>query len=183
MNGDAFIASLVAVALANRLLLAPLPRALPPLRTIALHGVVSALVATAAIVFATAVQALLEPLALRYPQAFLALPLSALLTVLAAVLLPRWRAALRDADWRLVGANAVILVFIAGTKADAAAIVVQRAFATAALFALALVALCALEQRLQPAQVPKAFRGLPIALLNAGLLALAGQGLAGLLPA
>ena len=39
---------------------------------------------------------------------------------------------------------------------------------TAALFAVALVVLCGLEQRLQPASLPQAFRGLPIALLNAG---------------
>lgn len=184
MNGDGFVAALVAVALANRLLLAPPPAVLPALRATALHGVVSALVATLAIVATAAVNASLEPLAPLYPHEFLAIPISALLTVLAAVLLPRWRAALRDTDWRLVGANAVALVVIGGARAapDATALVL-RAFATAALFAIALVVLCGLERRLQPAALPRAFRGVPIALLNAGLLALAGHGLAGLLPA
>lgn len=183
MSGDGFVAALVAVALANRLLLAPPPAPLPALRAVALHGVLSALVATVAIIATATAQALLQPLALVHPVAFLAVPLSALPTVLAAWLLPRWRPALHATDWRLVGANAVALVVISNASlgADATALV-QRAFMTAALFAVALVVLCGLEQRLQPASLPQAFRGLPIALLNAGLLALAGQGLAGLLP-
>lgn len=184
MSGDGFVAALVAVALANRLLLASPPTPLPPLRAVALHGVLSALVATVAIIAMATVQALLQPLALVHPLAFLTIPLSAAPTALSAWLLPRWRPALRTSDWRLIGANAVALVIIANPSpgGDAAALVL-RAFVIAALFALALLVLCGLEQRLQPAAVPQAFRGLPIALLNAGLLALAGQGLAGLLPA
>lgn len=184
MNGDGLIAALVAVALANRLLLAPPPVALPALRAVALHGVVSALVATFAIIATTAVNASLKPLALLHPHEFLAIPVSALLTALAAWLLPRWRKALRDTDWRLVGANAVALVVVGTAHAplDATALVL-RASATASLFALALAVLCGLEQRMTSAALPHAFRGVPIALLNAGLLALAGQGLAGLLPA
>ncbi len=183
MNGDGFVASLVAVALANRLLLAPPPAALPGLRAVALHSVVSALVATLAIIATAVVNASLEPLALLHPHEFLAIPVSALLTVLAAWLLPRWRVALRDTDWRLVGSNAVALVVIGTANAPLyATAFVLRAFATASMFALALVVLCGLEQRVTSAALPRAFRGVPIALLNAGLLALAGQGLAGLLP-
>jgi electron transport complex protein RnfA len=189
VNGDGFVTVIVAVALANRLLLAPPPAALPALRAVALHavalhGVISALVATLAIIATAAVNAALEPLALLHPHEFLAIPVSAVLTVLAARLLPRWRGALRDTDWRLVGANAVALVVVgtANTPLDATALLL-RAFATASMFALALVVLCALEQRTASTALPHAFRGVPIALLNAGLLALAGQGLAGLLPA
>jgi Na+-translocating ferredoxin:NAD+ oxidoreductase subunit A len=181
VNGDGFVVAIVAAALANRLMLAAPTRALPPLRAVALHGVVAALVATATIVIAYVVHALLAPLALVYPMTFIAVPIGALLTALAAVLLPRWRAALRDQHWRLIGATSVVLAFIAPTAGDAS-LVVLRAFITAAAFALALVVLVALELRLQPSAVPAAFRGLPIALLNAGLLALAGHGLNGLLP-
>lgn len=181
MNGDAFVVAIVAVALANRLLLAPLPRALPPLRAVALHGVLTALVATATIVVTQLVHGALAPLALVHPMAFIAVPLGALLTALAAWLLPRWRAVLRDQSWRLIGATAITLAFIAPPALDASRLLLQ-AFTTGAAFAFALVILVALEARTQPSVIPTAFRGLPIALLNAGLLALAGHGLNGLLP-
>ncbi|MBL8296727.1 MAG: hypothetical protein JNN30_00130 [Rhodanobacteraceae bacterium] len=182
MNGDGFVAALVAIALANRLLLAPLPAALPTLRAVAIHAVVTALVATIAMVITASARSALTPVTQPYPLDFLALPISAVTSLIAAWLLPRWRTALRDTDWLLVGANAVALSVVGSANSASLTALVGVAFTISALFALALVVLCALEQRLQPAALPRAFRGLPITLLNAGLLALALQGLSGLLP-
>jgi electron transport complex protein RnfA len=50
----------------------------------------------------------------------------------------------------------------------------------AAGFGLALVAFAALRERLETGDLPEAFRGTPIALVTAGLMALAFMGLAGL---
>jgi len=47
-------------------------------------------------------------------------------------------------------------------------------------FGLALLLFTALRERLETADVPAAFRGAPIALLTAGLMALAFMGFAGL---
>ena len=52
--------------------------------------------------------------------------------------------------------------------------------AAAAGFGLALLAFAALRERLESGELPLAFRGAPIALVTAGLMALAFMGLAGL---
>lgn len=53
-------------------------------------------------------------------------------------------------------------------------------FGAAAGFALVLVLFAALRQRIVQADVPRAFRGAPIALLTAGIMSLAFQGFAGM---
>jgi electron transport complex protein RnfA len=52
--------------------------------------------------------------------------------------------------------------------------------AAAAGFGLALLAFAGLRERLDSADLPAAFRGTPIALLTAGLMALAFMGFGGL---
>lgn len=54
-----------------------------------------------------------------------------------------------------------------------------RGFALALAFAAVLAATAAMRQRIEAADVPASLRGAPIALLNAGLLALACLGLTG----
>lgn len=54
------------------------------------------------------------------------------------------------------------------------------AFSTAVGFALALVIFSGLRERLELEDVPKAFRGTPIALITAGILAMAFMGFSGL---
>ncbi|MFP4155159.1 MAG: electron transport complex subunit RsxA [Halothiobacillaceae bacterium] len=56
-------------------------------------------------------------------------------------------------------------------------------FGAAAGFSLVLVLFAALRERLAAADVPAAFQGVPIALVTAGLMALAFMGFAGLVPA
>lgn len=57
---------------------------------------------------------------------------------------------------------------------------VTFAFATAVGFALALVIFAGIRERLELDDVPRAFRGTPIALITAGILAMAFMGFSGL---
>lgn len=220
MDGGALIASLVALALANRVLLddaatratlsalsatatstlgatavstptagaaaptTPLHAAATPapssLHDLAAHGVLSTLVVCLTAIAGWLVQQALTPLALLHSTAFLVLPLAAAATALTAFVTTRWRATLRSAAWPLIAANAIaigVLMPAAATPDLAPALL--RAFLASAGFVLALLALHGLDARLQPREAPAAFRGLPLSMLNAGLLALAAQGLAG----
>ncbi|WP_257388447.1 Rnf-Nqr domain containing protein [Tahibacter caeni] len=215
MDGGALIASLVALALANRVLLetatkpmalsplgnsaAPDPtasphaaataqtpslfvstNATPTLRDLAVHGVLSALVVCLTAIASWIVQQALAPLALLHSTAFLALPLAAAAAALTAFVTTRWRAPLRDAAWPLIAANAVaIAVLVPAAATPDLATALLRSFLAGAGFTLDLLALAALDARLQPREAPAAFHGLPLSLLNAGLLTLAAQGLAG----
>ncbi|WP_386066287.1 Rnf-Nqr domain containing protein [Tahibacter sp. UC22_41] len=205
MDGGALIASLVALALANRVLLgtaATTPAVLSsqrsasapesassliiaeapatPLRDLAVHGVLSALVVCLTAIASWSVQQALVPLALLHSTAFLVLPLAAATTALTAFATTRWRAPLHAAAWPLIAANAVaIAVLVPAAATSDLATALLRSFLAGAGFTLALLALATLDLRLQPREAPAAFRGLPLSLLNAGLLALAAQGLAG----
>lgn len=205
MDGGALIASLVALALANRVLLgtaAATPAVLSsqrdvaapesassliiaeapatPLRDLAVHGVLSALVVCLTAVAGWTVQQALAPLALLHSTAFLVLPLAAAMTALTAFAMTRWRAPLEAAAWPLIAMNAVaIAVLVPAAATPDLATALLRSFVAGAGFTLALLALSALDARLQPREAPAAFRGLPLSLLNASLLALAAQGLAG----
>ena len=57
---------------------------------------------------------------------------------------------------------------------------VTFAFATAIGFALALVIFAGIRERLELEDVPRAFRGTPIAMITAGILAMAFMGFSGL---
>jgi len=144
------------------------------------HGVLSALVVCVTTVAVWLVQQALAPLALLHSTAFLVLPLAAAATALTAYATTLWRDALRASAWPLIAANAVAIAVLmpAAASTDLATTLLRSSLAGIG-FALALLALAALDARLQPHEAPAAFRGLPLSLLNAGLLALAAQGLAG----
>lgn len=186
MDADALIGLIIATALANRLLLAPLTTAattsLPALREFALHGVLVALVTTLAGAALWSLHAALRPLALLHPTGFLVLPCVAAATALSAVALVRWRASLAQARWWLIACTAAVLNVAPGSATNAGALAgsLWIAFALGAAFAACLLLLSGLESRLQPRDVPASFRGLPVLLLNAGLLALACLGLVGI---
>lgn len=183
MDANALVGLVVCTALANLLLLPS-----PSWREVALHGVLSALAITCTALAA----ALLRPLlalpavaALPYPPEFLLVGLAAGVTAAVAALLTRWRSRLADTRWWLVASNGLLaaaaLPLLQGHTSFAAGLL--GAFALGAAFALVLLVLQGLQQRLQPQAAPHAFRGLPLALLNAGFVALAGLGLAALLQA
>lgn len=180
MDGGALVTAIVAVALANQLLLAgELPGNDRALRALALHGVLVALVTSATSTVNALLQPGLQTMAAPYPTDFVAIPLAAASTLLAATALPRWRAGLRDARWPLIAASALALSLVAGATTDDPTAALLRGTAVGAAFTLALVALATLHGRLQPARVPQAFRGTPIALLNAAFIALAAHALIG----
>ena len=54
-------------------------------------------------------------------------------------------------------------------------------FATAAGFAISIVILAGLRERMEYNNIPKAFQGMPITLITAGLMAIAFNGFAGIL--
>ncbi|MCL1863110.1 MAG: electron transport complex subunit RsxA [Defluviitaleaceae bacterium] len=63
---------------------------------------------------------------------------------------------------------------------DSLALAVTHAFGAAAGFALALVLFTGIRERLEYADIPKPFRGLPIAMITAGLMSIAFWGFTGL---
>lgn len=186
MDADALIGLIIATALANRLLLAPLTTAATPsppaLPEFALHGVLVALVTTLAAAALWSLHAALRPLTLLHPSEFLVLPLVAATTALSAVALARWRAPLAQARWWLIACTAAVLSAAPGNATDPGTFAgsLWNAFALGGAFAACLLLLSGLESRLQPRDIPVPFRGLPVLLLNAGLLALACLGLAGI---
>ncbi len=131
---------------------------------------------------AWSLQTALHPLALLHSTGFLVLPLTAAVTALSAVALTRWRAPFAQSRWWLIACSAVVLNLTSATAAESAAFAAHlwNAFAAGTAFAACLLLLFGLESRLQPRDLPAAFRGLPVLLLNAGLLALACHGLAGI---
>ncbi|MCQ4164976.1 Rnf-Nqr domain containing protein [Tahibacter harae] len=188
MGQDGLAALFLATALGNSLILGQgwaLDRLLEPraLREAALHGVLTALVMTLAAAGAWLLRTLLlQPFGLELYAGFALVLLVAAATAAAASALRRWRAGFAATNWWLIATNAgVIGTTVQVQQSDtglAASLVIG--FGSGCAFTLALLLLCGLQRRLQPAQVPAAFRGLPIALLNTGLLALAWSGLTGL---
>lgn len=57
---------------------------------------------------------------------------------------------------------------------------VVNGFATAAGFAISIVILAGIRERMEHSDIPKAFRGMPIVLIAAGLMAIAFSGFSGL---
>lgn len=188
MDQDGLGALFLATALGNSLILGQgwaLDRLLEPraLREAALHGLLTALVTTLAAAGAWLLRALLlQPFGLELYAGFTLILLVAAVTAAVATALRRWRAGFAATNWWLIATNAgVIGTALQVQQSDAGlAASLLIGFGGGCAFALALLLLCGLQRRLQPAQIPAAFRGLPIALLNAGLLALAWSGLAGL---
>ena len=57
---------------------------------------------------------------------------------------------------------------------------VVNGLATAVGFAIAIVILAGIRERMEHSDIPKAFQGMPIVLIAAGLMAIAFSGFAGL---
>lgn len=188
MGQDGLAALFLATALGNNLILGQgwaLDRLLEPraLGEAALHGVLTALVMTLTAGGAWLLRSsLLQPFGLELYASFGLILLVAATTGAVATLLRRWRGGFAEVNWWLIATNAGVIgsaIQVQQSSGDLAASLLTG-FGAGCAFALALLLLCGLQRRLQPARVPAAFRGLPIALLNAGLLALAWSGLAGL---
>lgn len=188
MGQDGLAALFLATALGNNLILGQgwaLDRLLEPraLREAALHGVLTALVMTVAAAGAWLLRTLLlQRFGLELYAGFALILLVAASTAAVAMLLSRWRSGFASVNWWLIATNAAVIgTAVQVQQSDtglAASLLIG--FGSGCAFTLALLLLCGLQRRLQPAQIPAAFRGLPIALLNAGLLALAWSGLTGL---
>jgi electron transport complex protein RnfA len=188
MSQDGLVALFLATALGSNLVLGQgwaLDRLLEPraLREAALHGVLSALVITLVSAGAWVLRTLLlQPFALENYASFGLILLVAGTTASVAFVLRRWRSGFAQTNWWLIATNAAVIgtaIRIQQNDTSLAASLLSG-FASGCAFALALLLLCGLQRRLQPSRVPAAFRGLPIALLNAGLLGLAWSGLAGI---
>lgn len=87
-------------------------------------------------------------------------------------------------DPRLVVANGIVLSLAFRQATEQAGLASQALVlaSMAAAFGLMLIALTELLGRIEQSDVPLPFRGIPIALVTAGLMALALLGLTGLLP-
>ncbi|TDR44075.1 electron transport complex protein RnfA [Tahibacter aquaticus] len=179
---------LLATALGNSLVLAQglgADRLLQPvpLADAARHGTLTALVGVIVAGLAWLLQHFfLAPFALDLYAPFALVLLVPAVTALVAQTLQRWRPGYAATQWLLIACNsAVIAGAIAVQGQDrgfGASLIVGLAYGGG--FAACLLLLSGLEQRLQPQGAPAAFRGLPLRLLNAGLLLLACAGLDGI---
>lgn len=180
---------LLGAALANNLVLSQTLAASPLLGATTPVGIawrvarVSAAVAFVTGVFAFALQRLLlEPAGLEHLRLLFVALLAALLT---QGVLHRSRAldAVGDATGSVpITINAAVIAMLALPPDPAAgwleAITLGAGHALGFLLVLPMFA--AMRERFEGDQVPESFRGAPIALLSAGLLALAFMGLAGI---
>lgn len=186
MGAGELSALLLATALGNNLVLAQglgADRQLQPLpldeaaRQGALTTLAAVLVAAAAW---TVKHFLLVPFALGLYTPFLLVLLVAAVVAAIAWALPRWRPGYARTAWWLIACNSVVIAAALAVNGEdrglAASVVLGLGYGAG--FAVGLLLLNGLEQRLQPCGVPAAFRGLPLRLLNAGLLLLALSGFA-----
>lgn len=187
MGAGELSALLLATALGNNLVLAQglgADRQLQPLPLIdaARQGALTMLAAVLVAAAAWAMQHfLLVPFALNLYAPFATVLLVAAVVALIACVLPHWRPGYADTNWWLIACNSVVIGAALAVQGEdrglAASIVLGLGYGAG--FAAGLLLLNGLEQRLQPRGVPAAFRGLPVRLLNAGLLLLAVSGFAG----
>lgn len=188
MGAGELSALLLATALGNNLVLAQglgADRQLQPLPLIeaARQGVLTTLAAVLVAAAAWTVQHFIfSPLALDLYAPLLLVLLVAGVVALLAATLPRWQPGYARTNWWLIACNSVVVgaaLAVHGEDRGLAASIVLG-LGCGAGFTAGLLLLNGLEQRLQPSGVPVAFRGLPLRLLNAGLLLLAISGFTGL---
>lgn len=188
MGAGELSALLLATALGNNLVLAQglgADRQLQPLALAeaARQGALTTLAAVLAAAAAWTVQHfLLVPFDLALYAAFSAVLLVAAVVALLAFALPRWQPGYAGTNWWLIAGNSVVIGAALAVQGEdrgfAASVVLGLGYGAG--FSAGLLLLNGLEQRLQPSGVPAAFRGLPLRLLNAGLLLLAVSGFSGL---
>ncbi|UXI69545.1 Rnf-Nqr domain containing protein [Tahibacter amnicola] len=147
-------------------------------------GVLTTVVATPVAAAMWALQrALPDAMAMVAVRAIALISVVAVVSALVALLRgssTRLAAAVGTDGW-LVATNAAVLsAGLAATAPTGFAEALLAGFGTGVGFTLVCVLLAALRDRTTEAAVPAAFKGLPVTLLTAGLLALAFAGFAGL---
>ncbi len=149
-------------------------------------GMAVTFVMTIAAVVAFLIQyGVLEPLGIEYMQTIVFILVIAALVQMVEIILKKISPALYGAlgiFLPLITTNCAVLgvAILLVQKDYTLAESVTFAVASAAGFTLALVLFAGLREKLELTDVPKAFRGVPIALITAGLLAMAFMGFSGL---
>lgn len=125
----------------------------------------------------------LAPFDIVYLRLLVIVIVALTLTQLLTVLLPRWGwTPLRPAFPILMSAHSAVLgVALLTMRVASPAAAAGSALGLGLAFALLLLAFATLQQRTMQAPLPEIFRGAPIAMINAGLMALALMGLTGLI--
>ncbi len=149
-------------------------------------GMAVTFVMTIAAIVAFLIQyGVLEPLGIEYMQTIVFILVIAALVQMVEIILKKISPALYGAlgiFLPLITTNCAVLgvAILLVQKDYTLAESVTFAVASAAGFTLALVLFAGLREKLELTDVPKAFRGVPIALITAGLLAMAFMGFSGL---
>ena len=130
--------------------------------------------------------ALLRPLNLVYLRTIVFILVIAALVQLVEMVLKRFMHGLYRAlgvYLPLITTNCAVLgVALTNVQKEADFLTaLVTGFGTACGFALAIVMLAGIRERIDESQIPKPFRGMPIVLLSAGLMAMAVFGFKGLL--
>ncbi len=130
--------------------------------------------------------ALLRPLNLVYLRTIVFILVIAALVQLVEMVLKRFMHGLYRAlgvYLPLITTNCAVLgVALTNVQKEADFLTaLVTGFGTACGFALAIVLLAGIRERIDESQIPKPFRGMPIVLLSAGLMAMAFFGFKGLL--
>ena len=126
----------------------------------------------------------LVPLGIEYMQTIVFILVIAALVQMVEIILKKMSPALYQAlgiFLPLITPNCAVLgvALLQVQKGESLAESVVYSASTAVGFALALVLFAGLRERLELNDVPEAFRGIPIALITAGILALAFLGFSG----
>ena len=129
---------------------------------------------------------ILVPLKIEYMQTIVFILLIAALVQMVEIILKKISPALYQAlgiFLPLITTNCAVLGVALSlvTKEYGLLNSVVYSVATALGFTLSLVLLAGLRERLELEEVPKAFKGIPIALITAGILAMAFMGFSGLM--
>ena len=125
---------------------------------------------------------LLVPFHIAYLRALALVILIMILVQFAAMLMPRWGwTPIRPTFAMSMSAHSAVLgVALRSADAETFTAAVLMGLGIGATFAVLLLAFTTLHARVSQADVPAVFRDAPIALISAGLMALALMGLTGL---
>jgi len=125
----------------------------------------------------------LTPFELTHLRLFVMMLIVMTLAQLLTLLLPHWGwTPVRPAFPILMSAHtAVVGVALLSMRTQTLAAAIGTGIGIGLAFALLLLAFTTLQQRTMQAPLPTIFRGAPIAMINAGLMALALMGLTGLI--
>ena len=153
--------------------------------SLGMGGAVTFVITIAAIVAYLLQYYILEPLGIQYMQTIVFILVIAALVQMVEIMLKKVSPSLYQAlgiFLPLITTNCAVLgvaILLVQKQLDLAHSVVYAA-ATAIGFSLALVLFAGLRERLELADVPAAMKGMPIALITAGILAMAFMGFSGL---